>query len=258
MNSLPLSNRSPAAGTAGSSRSPPARSSTHWRALLRTDRFSVHPVAMSVTVERVAVLPDRVAALVADQVDLHEARHRVVPLRPVRIAIGVLQQRAGLGVPAPAQHQAARAGASRRSIVAGDIATSSAAVASSIFSSSKRRSRTTSPPARRQPLARRRTQHRPAELQRHHHFQAVGRGRAASADHPSRSAPQALRHGFGASQSSRTTRPRSGPCPPCSPGGTGRDRLRHCLPLAHRQPHDQDLPAGSSPARRRAYARIDR
>ena len=37
--------------------------------------------------ERVAVLPDRNAALVADQVDRHEARHRVVPLRPLRIGI---------------------------------------------------------------------------------------------------------------------------------------------------------------------------
>ena len=48
--------------------------------------------------ERVAVLPDRVAALVTDQVDLNEPGDGVIPLRSGADRDRVLEQRPGLGV----------------------------------------------------------------------------------------------------------------------------------------------------------------
>src|SRR5674476_421250 len=84
-------------------------------------------VALSVTVQGVGVLPDRIAALMSDQVDLHETGHHVIPLRPGPDRDGVLQQRTRLGVVRPRNVSPALSGASRRSIVAADITVSAAA-----------------------------------------------------------------------------------------------------------------------------------
>jgi len=93
---------------------------TRRRPLFLTERFW-RPAGRDVGDRQgVAVIAEGVAAFVPDQVDLDEPGHGVVPLRPGADRDLGLQQ--------------------RRSIVAGDIATSSAAVWSLTCSSSKRRS----------------------------------------------------------------------------------------------------------------------
>src|SRR5450756_1501981 len=93
MNSLPLSESNPSSGNGRWSRMSIRAAKTHYWALLGTARFSVHPVAMSVTVRGESELRTRVAALVADQVDLDEPGYCVVPVRPRPHRDGVLEQR---------------------------------------------------------------------------------------------------------------------------------------------------------------------
>jgi len=107
----------------------------------------------------------------------------------------------------------ARSGASRRSIVAGDITINANSVSSLMVNSSNRRSRgTRSAITGANRLARRRPQHRPAERERHHNIGAVQRRPSSSrVDHPAASVPTATpsARDHGANQSSRTTHPRS-------------------------------------------------
>ncbi|WP_200837455.1 hypothetical protein [Ruania rhizosphaerae] len=80
---------------------------THVRALLRNARFW-RPPGGDVgdgDGEGVGVLSQGVAALVADQIDLDEPRHGVVPLRPGADRDLVLEQRPGLGVRVTSQRQ---------------------------------------------------------------------------------------------------------------------------------------------------------
>ena len=97
--------------------------------------------------ERVGVLTCGVAALVADQVDLNEPRHRVVPVRPGPDRDLAFQQRPRLGVAAALE--LARAPFRRQAAVDGgaDMPTSSVAVCSSMSSSPYRRSTDTSSPS---------------------------------------------------------------------------------------------------------------
>jgi hypothetical protein len=85
--------------------------------------------------ERAGVLTCGVAALVADQVDLNEPRHRVVPVRPGPDRDLAFQQRPRLGVAAALE--LARAPFRRQTAVDGgaDMPTSSVAVCSSMSSS---------------------------------------------------------------------------------------------------------------------------
>jgi hypothetical protein len=124
------------------------------------------------------MLTERVAALVADQVDLDEPRHGVIPFRPRPDRDRILQHRPGLGVrrDRPRTSSLARSGASRRSIVAGDIASNASWVSSVITSCWKRRSLGNQfGHDRGQPLLRRGAQHRPAERQRGNDFRAIDR-----------------------------------------------------------------------------------
>src|SRR6478672_6330667 len=81
-----------------------------------------------------------VAALMADEVDFDEPPHRIVPFRPCADRDRVLQQRLRLVCGLPRTSSFARSAASRRSIVAGDIASNAISVSSLITSWSKRRS----------------------------------------------------------------------------------------------------------------------
>ena len=199
------------------------------------------------------MLTDRVAALVPDHVDLDEPRRRVVPLRPRADRDRVLEQRPRLGAATPAHrhrrpvrgkpsvHRRRRHHQQRRSQLIADI---------ELTEPAQRRHQLTH--HRRQPLARRRAEHRPAEPQRHHHIGPVGRRpRPTRTYHPGpQRLPQRLagviampaRHRTQLVQDDALIRP-------ARPPVAARDRLGHCLPLAHRQSHDQDLPAGRSPTR---------
>ena len=85
------------------------------------------------------MLPLSVAALMTNQVDLDEPRHRVAGLRPGPDRVWLLGNDPGLVCDRPRRLIAARADASRRSIVAGDITISSAASSSLMSSSANRR-----------------------------------------------------------------------------------------------------------------------
>jgi len=98
-------------------------------------RFSVHPVAMSVTVRGETELSTRVAALAADQVDFHVSRGVLVIIGPSPHGYPRLQQRPGFGVRTALEDQVRPGRASRRSIVAADIPTSRAEVPSSMSNS---------------------------------------------------------------------------------------------------------------------------
>ena len=136
--------------------------------------------------QRASVLTGGVAAVVADQVDLDEPGHRVVPVRPGADRDLALEQRPRLGVRAALERMLAtfaRPGGGRW--WPPTSTTSSAAVSSSMSSSPNRRSTATSSPsigASRFPG--RHAQHRPAESQRRNHFRAVlRRARPPWADH---------------------------------------------------------------------------
>jgi hypothetical protein len=87
------------------------------------------------------------AALVTDQVDLHEPRHRVIHSAQVRIGIRDFSSDPDLVCDRRPGSIFARAGPRRRYIVAGDIPSNATAVASLVSSSSKRPNRGTSSPS---------------------------------------------------------------------------------------------------------------
>ena len=192
---------------------------------------------MSVTVEGVAVLARGVAALVADQVDLHEPRHRVVPLAP-RSGSGSasFSSDPGLGVRAAPEHAAwpgpAPAGGRSWPPTSPPAAPRSS---SSIVQLAEPAQPWAPAPARngasRLPAGV--PMHRPAEPQRRNDHPALRRSAAAApAAGTTASAPALAAAPYGrgcdASPSSRTARP--GSClfaGPVRPPVTGRDRLRH-------------------------------
>ena len=92
-----------------------------------------------------------VAAVVADQVDLHEPWLRIVPLCPGAHRDLTFEQRSRLGAATPLELMFPRSPARRLSMVAADIDTNSAAVSSSMSNSSNCRkpppARSTSAPA---------------------------------------------------------------------------------------------------------------
>ena len=82
MNSEPLSESIPMIGNGKTLMTCSRASKTHFAALFFTERFTVHPVLISVTVRVKQYSPDGVAAVVADEVDFDEPGHRVVPFGP--------------------------------------------------------------------------------------------------------------------------------------------------------------------------------
>jgi len=209
----------------------------------------------------VAVIPNGVATLVPDQVDLDEPGHRVVPLRPRPDRDRVLEQRAGLVWDRPRSVIAARSGPSRRSIVAGDIALNAAAMSSSMSSSPNRRRAATSSAitgASRLPVG------APSTAQQNRStittsspysgcrgrrgrmilgVNALAEGLAGVAAVPAGRRAQLVENlALGG-----LVRP---PVPRC-------DRLGHRLTLAQSQSHHRGLPRTGPPARQaRCYARI--
>src|ERR1700739_567138 len=118
MNSEPLSESMPRMGKGITAVMSSRAAMTHLRALVGTLRFSVQPVATSVTVRvqtcspgvpavmadpvdldenRARVAPAPAPAVMADQVDLDETRHRVVPVGPRAQRDLTLEHGAGLG-----------------------------------------------------------------------------------------------------------------------------------------------------------------
>ena len=116
---------------------------THFCALLRTDRVSVHPVAMSVisSVKQNSPLllppswPTRSISTNPGTASSHSAH--------VRIGIESFNSVPGLVCDRPSSVSFAQSALRRRSIVAGAICSSSVAVSSSTLSSPRRRSRGT-------------------------------------------------------------------------------------------------------------------
>ena len=97
MNSDPLSESTPRIGNGILRAMSLSAASTHLAVLSGTERFSVQPVAMSVTVSVKRMGSGRVAAVVADQVDLDEPGSRVVPLGPGAHRDLAFEQRSRLG-----------------------------------------------------------------------------------------------------------------------------------------------------------------
>jgi hypothetical protein len=111
---------------------------------------------------------------------------------------------------------------------------------------------TATPRATTRVLTRRRTQHRPAEPQRHHDVRPVRRGPRPARPHDLRLQPLPER------PTSVVTVPTGRRAQlvqdrallrPVRPLVTRRERLGHCLPLAHRKSHDRGLPAVRAPTR---------
>ena len=94
------------------------------------------------------------------------------------------------------QVQRARSAASRRSIVAGDIATAARRAASSMSSSPCRRSAGTSPATPARGVSRRAVQHRPAQPQRVDHLGAVAQTGAPGPPRRPRAPAAACRNAF--------------------------------------------------------------
>jgi len=208
---------------------------------------------------RVTVIPHSVAALVSDQIDLHEPRRRVVPVSPGRAATQTsAASGSGSGTSAanPAWCGCVREAASwpdreradgpssprhadqqHRSLL-GDLQLVQAPQSGRQLAHD-----------RHQPLAVRGAEHRPTERQRGHNLLVVPRcPRPARTDQPRPPAPYG--HGCDANRSSRTTRPEITPLAALS---AGTYRVAIALVTALRwpivSPHRPDLPARTTPAR---------
>ena len=96
MNSDPLSESTPRIGNGILRAMSLSAASTHLAVLSGTERFSVQPVAMSVTVNVKAWPPAAVAAVVADQVDLDEPGRASSHSAQVRTGIWLLSSDPGL------------------------------------------------------------------------------------------------------------------------------------------------------------------
>jgi hypothetical protein len=140
MNSLPLSESMPKMGNGNRANSSSKAANTHFWALLRTVWFSVHPVAISVTVRVKQCSPSS---------DPPSWPTRSISTNPgrlssqsaqVRIGIWDFSNDPGLVWDRPRTVNRARSTASRRSMVAALMPISSSAWASVIFSSWSRRS----------------------------------------------------------------------------------------------------------------------
>ncbi len=147
MNSEPLSESMPRIGKGITAAISSRAAMTPLRALLGTLRFSVQPVAMSVTVNVQACSP---AGLPPSWLT------RSISTKPgtassqsahVRTGIWLLSRVPGLVHERPLTAYFLRSGANRRSTVAADMPTSSAAVSSSMSNSPNRRSTATNSPS---------------------------------------------------------------------------------------------------------------
>src|SRR5665647_1819579 len=146
MNSLPLSESMPSKGNGITLAMSSNAATTHFWALFGTDRFSVQPVAISVTVSVYACSP---IALPPSWPTRSISTNPVTAsshCAQVLIGIASLSSDPGLVWLRPRNVIAARSGASRRSIVAADIAVNAPATSSLTSSSPKRRSVATSSP----------------------------------------------------------------------------------------------------------------
>ena len=144
MNSDPLSESTPRIGN-GIARAMSSRAaSTHLRALLRTLRFSVQPVAMSVTVSVKACSPVGLPPSWPTRSISTNPGTASSQSAQVRTGIWLLSSEPGLVWQRPLSSCFLRSGARRRSMVAADMPASSAAVSSSMSSSPNRRRTATS------------------------------------------------------------------------------------------------------------------
>ncbi len=179
---------------------------THLPVLSGTERFSVQPVAISVTVSVNAWGP---AGLPPSWQTGRPRQTRVGrrPSRP-RYAPGLtFEQRSRLGSAAPLELILGSLPARRRSMVAADIDTNSAAAPHRC--PAPRNGATLPPvrPARRQPLAGRHAQHRPAGRQRGMTSARTRWPRTSRGDDLGlQRRRERLRHGYGASRCWHTTR----------------------------------------------------
>ena len=166
-----------------------------------------------------------------------------------RIGIASFSTDPGLLWLRPRNVSPARSGASRRSIVAADIAVNAPATSSpdvQLPETPQRGHQLTQ--HRREPLTRRRAEHRPTELQRDHVLPILGNpwprdpGHQRPPQRPTGMVTMPARHRAQLVQDRAPLRPVRTLVP-------SRDRLGHCLSLAHSQSHHRDLPAARTPAR---------
>src|SRR5664279_5055133 len=240
MNSAPLSESIPLIGKGNAAVISSSAASTQRCALFFTARGSVQPVAMSVTSRLWQKSPRGSPPSCPTQSISTNPGLASSQSAQVRIGIWLLSSEPGLVPERPLSRSRARSPASRRSIVAAEIETSRSRTSSLTLSSPTARSRSTISGRNGAMRAGPRLHHRPHRAQRRDHLVGVDRWPGPPRAHhrrlerppkrltgvvtvPARQLAQLVENDLLA-----------GPVGPPIPR---RDRLRHCLALAQRQPH---------------------